>query len=41
MSSACRWGLGVAGAFIAIGDCVLGTLSAAFFRRGRWKTRRL
>jgi putative MATE family efflux protein len=36
-------GLGPSGAFlaIAIGYCALGTLSAAFFRRGRWKTRRL
>jgi putative MATE family efflux protein len=36
-------GLGPSGAFlaIAIGYCALGTLSAACFRRGRWKTRRL
>jgi putative MATE family efflux protein len=36
-------GLGAPGVFLAIalGYCALGTLSAVFFRRGSWKTRRL
>jgi Na+-driven multidrug efflux pump len=36
-------GLGPSGVFLAIalGYCALGTLSAVFFRRGRWKARTL